>query len=86
MLGLGETENEVMETLIDLKRSGCRYLTLGQYLAPSTDHVPVAHYLPPEESNRWAETARQLGFSGVAAGPLVRSSYHADEMFTKSNI
>ena len=85
MLGLGETENEVMKTLIDLKRAGCRYLTLGQYLAPSPDHVPVAHYLPPEEFNRWAETARQMGFSGIAAGPLVRSSYHADEMLTKSN-
>jgi lipoic acid synthetase len=86
IMGLGETENEVMETLIDLKRSGCRYLTLGQYLPPSPDHFPVAHYLPPEEFDRWAETARQLGFSGVAAGPLVRSSYHADEMFTKSNV
>ena len=85
MLGLGETENEVMKTLIDLKRAGCRYLTLGQYLAPSPDHVPVAHYLPPEEFNRWAETARQMGFSGIAAGPLVRSSYHADEMLPKSN-
>jgi lipoic acid synthetase len=45
----------------------------------------VAHYLPPEEFNRWAETARQMGFSGIAAGPLVRSSYHADEMLPKSN-
>jgi lipoic acid synthetase len=84
MLGLGETENEVMKTLIDLKRAGCRYLTLGQYLAPSPDHLPVAHYFPPETFNRWAETARQMGFSGIAAGPLVRSSYRADEMFTKS--
>ena len=81
MLGLGETENEVMQTLFDLKRAGCLYLTLGQYLAPSMDHVPVARYLTPEEFNRWAETARRMGFSGVAAGPLVRSSYHADEMF-----
>jgi lipoic acid synthetase len=81
MLGLGETENEVMQTLFDLKRAGCRYLTLGQYLSPTTDHVPVARYITPEEFNQWAETARRMGFSGVAAGPLVRSSYHADEMF-----
>lgn len=81
MLGLGETENEVLQTLFDLKRTGCRYLTLGQYLAPSADHVPVARFITPEEFNRWAATARRMGFSGVAAGPLVRSSYHADEMF-----
>jgi lipoate synthase len=65
MLGLGETENEVMETLIDLKRTGCRYLTLGQYLSPSPDHVPVAHYLPPEEFDRWAETARHWDFQAL---------------------
>jgi lipoyl synthase len=81
MLGLGETQNEVIETLTDLKRSGCRYLTIGQYLAPSEDHLPVVRFLLPEEFEGWAETARSMGFSGVAAGPLVRSSYRADEMF-----
>ncbi len=86
MLGLGEIENEVMQTLLDLKRTGCRYLTLGQYLAPSAKHIPVTRYLAPEEFNRWAETARRMGFSGVAAGPLVRSSYHADQMFSKSTL
>lgn len=80
MLGLGETEREVMETLTDLKRTGCRYVTLGQYLAPSRDHVPVARFVPPEEFEGWAEAARSMGFKGVAAGPLVRSSYRADEM------
>ncbi len=55
-------------------------LTLGQYLAPSKDHVPVARYVPPEEFEMWAETARNMGFKAVAAGPLVRSSYRADDM------
>jgi len=81
MLGLGETEREIAETLTDLKRTGCRYVTLGQYLAPSTDHAPVARYVTPNDFERWAETARSMGFKGVAAGPLVRSSYRADEMF-----
>jgi len=80
MLGLGETHGEIENTLVDLKRAGCRYLTLGQYLAPSGQHVPVARYLPPEEFQGWAETARRMGFIGVAAGPLVRSSYRAEEM------
>lgn len=81
MLGLGETEREVTELLTDLKRTGCRYLTIGQYLAPSKDHIPVARFVPPEEFERWAETAYSMGFRGVAAGPLVRSSYRAQEMF-----
>ncbi len=80
MLGLGETEQEVVETFIDLKRTGCYYLTIGQYLAPSRDHVPVARYVPPDEFERWAETARSMGFRGVASAPLVRSSYRAEEM------
>lgn len=80
MLGLGETEQEVMGTLIDLKRTGCHYITMGQYLAPSRDHVPVSRFVPPQEFDRWAETARSMGFRGVAAGPLVRSSYRAQQM------
>ncbi|MBM4340979.1 MAG: lipoyl synthase [Deltaproteobacteria bacterium] len=85
MLGLGETEREVMETFADLKRTGCHYLTIGQYLSASKDHVPVARFVSPEEFERWAETARSMGFKGVAAGPLVRSSYRADEMFETFN-
>ncbi len=80
MLGLGETENEIKKTLMDLKYAGCRLLTLGQYLAPSKDHMPVARYVPPEEFEMWAETARGMGFTSVASGPLVRSSYRAEEM------
>jgi lipoic acid synthetase len=80
MLGLGETESEIEETITDLGRAGCSSLTLGQYLSPSEDHLPVARYVSPQEFERWAETARRAGFKIVAAGPLVRSSYHADEM------
>jgi hypothetical protein len=80
MLGLGETENEIKKVLMDLKKAGCMLLTLGQYLAPSNAHTPVARYVPPEEFEVWAETARNMGFKAVAAGPLVRSSYHADDM------
>ncbi len=84
MLGLGETEQEVTETLTDLMRAGCQYLTIGQYLAPSKGHVPVARFVPPQEFEGWAEKAHFMGFKGVASGPLVRSSYRAHEMFEKS--
>jgi len=81
MLGLGETESELEETLADLKRAGCNYLTIGQYLAPSKQHVPVARYVPPFEFDKLAATARSMGFRKVVAGPLVRSSYKAGDMF-----
>ncbi len=81
MLGLGEASREIWETLGDLRRAGCDYLTLGQYLAPSARHVPVHRYVAPEEFARWGETARALGFREVASGPLVRSSYRAEEFF-----
>jgi len=84
MLGLGETENEIKKTLMDLKYAGCMLLTLGQYLAPSKEHVPVVRYVPPEEFEMWAETARGMGFTSVAAGPLVRSSYRAEELMDAS--
>jgi lipoic acid synthetase len=84
MLGMGETLSEITQTLAALKRTGCRYLTLGQYLAPSKHHHPVKRFVPPEEFDEWAAYARRIGFKGVAAGPLVRSSYRADKMFEKS--
>jgi lipoic acid synthetase len=83
MLGLGETEQEVTGTLLDLKRTGCRYVTIGQYLAPSKDHARLARYVKPEEFERWADVARNMGFSIVAAGSLVRSSYRAHEMLAE---
>jgi lipoic acid synthetase len=80
MLGLGETTDELLEVLADLRAAGCDMLTLGQYLAPTLKHIPVVRYLPPEEFDSLAVLARSLGFAQVASGPFVRSSYHADEM------
>jgi lipoyl synthase len=80
MLGLGETTEEILETLADLRSIGCDLLTLGQYLQPSPRHLPVERYLPPEEFDELGRLARLLGFADVASGPFVRSSYHADEM------
>lgn len=77
MLGLGETRDEVLATLRDLRAASCRRLTLGQYLRPSLAHLPVARYWRPEEFSELAERARELGFEQVRSGPLVRSSYHA---------
>ena len=81
MLGLGETSGEIEKALQDLLDSGCSILTLGQYLQPTREHLPVERYIPPEEFDRWKETALEMGFSGVASGPFVRSSYHAKELF-----
>jgi lipoic acid synthetase len=78
MLGLGETAREVEAVLTDLRTRGCDMLTLGQYLQPSRAHLPVQRYLAPEEFDRLGDLARRLGFSNVASGPMVRSSYHAD--------
>lgn len=81
MLGLGETRDEVLETLADLLDAGCDYLTIGQYLQPATDrYLPVARYLRPEEFAEFGRSARRMGFAKVASGPFVRSSYHAREM------
>jgi lipoic acid synthetase len=80
MLGLGETTEELFETLADLRAIGCDFLTLGQYLQPSPKHLPVVRYLPPDEFDELGRLARKLGFAEVASGPFVRSSYHADEM------
>lgn len=79
MLGLGETLEEVRATLQDLRQHRCNMLTLGQYLQPSRDHLPVARYVTPDEFAELAEYAKALGFASVASAPLVRSSYHADE-------
>lgn len=78
MLGIGETEEEVVQVLKDLLGHGCSMLTLGQYLQPSKDHLPVKEYIHPDQFARYAEIARALGFQQVASAPLVRSSYHAD--------
>ena len=77
MLGLGETEAEVLQTMGDLRSVDCQRLTLGQYLRPSLAHIPVARYWTPEEFEQLGARARELGFQQVRSGPLVRSSYHA---------
>jgi lipoic acid synthetase len=82
MLGLGETRDELFDVFADLRSAGCDVLTLGQYLAPTLKHIPVARYIPPQEFDEIAALARTLGFRQVVAGPFVRSSYHADEMVT----
>ncbi len=79
MLGLGETENEVMKVLEDLRAVGCTHLSIGQYLAPSVRHCPVSAYITPQRFVEWEKIARSMGFAHVASGPLVRSSYHAEE-------
>ncbi len=79
MLGLGETQTEVHEAFLDLRGAGCDLLTLGQYLQPSLKHLPVVEYITPAAFDEYGNHARSLGFKHVASGPMVRSSYHADE-------
>jgi len=81
MLGLGETQEEVLNLLTDLREVGCDFLTIGQYLQPRSDRLPVIRYVTPEEFEEYRETARGMGFKGVASGPFVRSSFHASQMF-----
>ncbi|AFY62478.1 lipoyl synthase [Synechococcus sp. PCC 6312] len=80
MLGLGETQAEILETLKDLRAVDCNRLTLGQYLAPSLSHLPVVKYWHPDEFKALGQTAKAMGFSQVRSGPLVRSSYHASQV------
>jgi len=80
MLGLGETEAEVIATMCDLRAAGCQTLTLGQYLSPSAGHHPVVEFVEPERFRRFKNAALDMGFRAVASGPFVRSSYHAEQM------
>ena len=79
MVGLGETWDEILETMTDLRAVGCDLLTIGQYLRPSPKHIDISKFYTPEEFVRLRDEGMRLGFRHVAAGPLVRSSYHADE-------
>jgi lipoic acid synthetase len=81
MLGLGETREEVMELLRDLRDIGCDFLTIGQYLQPRPDRLPVERFIPPEEFEEYKRIGEGMGFRAVASGPFVRSSFHAFEMF-----
>jgi lipoyl synthase len=80
MLGLGETETEVAAAFSDLRRARCDLLTLGQYLQPTTGHLPVVEFITPGQFQSYYRLARSMGFIHVASGPMVRSSYHADEI------
>lgn len=79
MLGLGETGEEVLTAISDLRRAGCDILTLGQYLQPTLKHLPVVEFVTPEKFAELGDRAKAMGFVHVASGPMVRSSYHADE-------
>jgi lipoic acid synthetase len=79
MVGLGETNDEILEVMHDLRAHGCDLLTIGQYLQPSRHHLPVARFVTPEEFERFGQAAREMGYRNAASGPMVRSSYHAEQ-------
>ena len=81
MLGMGETIAEILDAMKDLRQAGCTMLTLGQYLQPTRDHLPIARYVDPAEFSELRHAGMEMGFAHVEAGPLVRSSYHAAEQF-----
>ena len=85
MLGLGETDAEIQETLVDLRRIGVDIVTLGQYLRPTLNHLPVSRFVPPADFDRYREQALELGFLECVAGPLVRSSYRAEQALNRNN-
>lgn len=84
MVGLGESTDELRETLSDLRAAGCNVVTIGQYLQPTPEHAPIARFYEPAEFDELARMAEGLGFSGVASGPFVRSSYNAAEVFDRT--
>jgi lipoic acid synthetase len=79
MLGLGETPDEVLEVMKDLRKVACDILTLGQYLQPTRDHLPVERFVHPDEFAMYKKVGLEMGFTHVESGPLVRSSYHAEQ-------
>jgi len=78
MVGLGETEEEVMQTMADLRSAGCKVVTIGQYLQPDSNLLPVLEYITPEAFEKYRREGMKMGFSFVESSPLVRSSYHAE--------
>jgi lipoic acid synthetase len=79
MVGLGETDDEVLELMKDLKNVNCDIVTIGQYLRPDKFHLPVQRYVHPDQFKKYKEIGMEIGFRHVESGPLVRSSYHADQ-------
>lgn len=86
MVGLGESEAEVVELMQDVRKAGVRLMTIGQYLQPTKSHIPVIEYVTPEQFARYREIGLELGFDNVESGPLVRSSYMAEKTFIESKI
>jgi lipoic acid synthetase len=86
MLGFGESREEVLEVLRNLKEAGCDFLTIGQYLQPRQDRLPVVRFIPPEEFEEYKRIGEGMGFRAVASGPFVRSSFHAAQTFETSSI
>jgi lipoic acid synthetase len=86
MVGVGETDEEVLETMRDLRAAGVDIVTLGQYLRPTPKHAAVERYVTPERFDEYARAGREMGFAFVASGPLVRSSYHAAEGFVEARL
>jgi lipoic acid synthetase len=84
MVGLGETKEELLEGMKELRQAGCDLLTIGQYLQPSSQHHPVVRYIHPEEFEEYARLGSEMGFVAVASAPLVRSSFNASELFDKT--
>jgi len=84
MVGLGETAEEVLGVLEDLRSAGCDMVTIGQYLSPTSEHLPVERFVTPEEFEAYGGAARGLGFRGVASGPFVRSSYSAASLLVSA--
>ncbi len=85
MLGLGEEHEEILAVMADLRAHGCNMLTLGQYLQPSRDHLPVQRYWTPAEFEALRLAGEVMGFSSVASGAMVRSSYHADRQAAEAD-
>ncbi len=86
MVGLGETDDEIRQTIRDIRDTGAEYLTVGQYLPPSAEHWKLERYVTPEAFDAFGQYAREIGFTHVASGPLVRSSYYADQLADKGGI
>jgi len=84
ILGLGETDEEIDEALVDLHAAGCELITITQYLRPTPGHHPVERWVKPEDFVAWGERAEKIGFSGVMSGPLVRSSYRAGRLYAQA--
>ena len=86
MLGLGETEDEVVSLMRDVRNAGVNLMTLGQYLQPTKKHLPVYEYITPEQFDRYRQIGMDMGFDNVESGPLVRSSYMAEKTFVESRL